>query len=143
MFAIEYDVKKVYMGRLEHGDDLLESLQKFVEDKGIKMGIIQVIGAAQRATLGFYDGNRKVYEKIEIEDELEIAGGWGNISLKDGKPMVHLHVVVSNREGRAFGGHVFEGTKVFACEFIIKHLEGPVLERALDDVTGLTLWKQT
>jgi len=142
VFAREYDVKKVYVGRLDHGDDLLESLQKFVEDNDIRTGIIQVIGAAQRVTLGFYDGHKREYKKIEIEDELEIAGGWGNVSLKDGRPMVHLHVVVSDREGRAFGGHVFEGTKVFACEFVIKHLEGPALERAFDDVTGLTLWKQ-
>ena len=32
------------------------------------------------------------------------------------------------------------GTIVFACEFILETFDGPILERDLDETTGLYLW---
>jgi predicted DNA-binding protein with PD1-like motif len=65
----------------------------------------------------------------------------GNISIKDGKPMVHAHVTLADGEGRAYGGHLAAGTPVFACEFAIhEYTADQVLARQNDPETGLMLW---
>jgi len=141
MLVREYGIKKVYMGRMDHGSDLLKSLEEFVIEKGIKTGIIQLVGAATKVGMAYYDEEDKVYYPISLNKPVEIAKSIGNISIKDGKPMVHLHITVSDEEGNAFAGHLTEGTTVFAGEFSIIELEGPELVREYDDITGLTLWK--
>jgi uncharacterized protein len=64
----------------------------------------------------------------------------GNISLKDGNPMVHAHITLADEAGKAYGGHLIPGTVVFACEFILQVFEQPLLERGFDEATGLPLW---
>jgi len=65
----------------------------------------------------------------------------GNISLKDGRPFLHAHVTLADKEGHAFGGHLAPGTIVFVCELVVQALEGPEFTRELDQETGLPLWK--
>ena len=64
-----------------------------------------------------------------------------NISMRDGKPFVHVHILLSDAEGKVFGGHLMKGTKLFACEVTIDEFEGEQLERGQDERTGLFLWK--
>ena len=71
---------------------------------------------------------------------MEIVSMYGNISLKNGKPFVHAHVVLSDKKGNARGGHLLPGSSVFACELTIEEFEGPELIRGFDERTGLTLW---
>ena len=55
--------------------------------------------------------------------------------------MVHAHVTLADAAGRAVGGHLAEGTPVFACEFIItEYLADQTLVRQNDPDTGLMLW---
>ena len=129
------------MGRLGHGKDLLEELTAVAEKEGVRLGRVEGIGAVKRARLGFYNQEEREYEFHEIDEPLEITCLIGNVSLKDGKPMVHAHVTLADKKGAAFGGHLAPGTVVFACEFVMQVLEGPELARALDDPTGLPLWK--
>jgi predicted DNA-binding protein with PD1-like motif len=83
------------------------------------------------------------YHFVELSQPLEILALAGNISLKDGQPFVHAHITLSDQEGRAFGGHLAEGTRVFACEFTIQEGHAPVtLARSFDEETGLFLWPQ-
>ncbi len=132
---------KVYMGRILHGEDLLESLHRVVENLGISLGRIEGIGALERATIGYYDQILHEYKWIEIEDSLEVLSLQGNISIKDGSPFVHAHLVLGNERGRCLGGHAGEGCRVFAFEYIIFPFAGGVLERSLDKDTGLYLWR--
>jgi hypothetical protein len=129
------------MGRLAKGEDLLAGLSKVVREEGITLGEVRAIGAVSQARVGYYHQTERRYYWLDLERPLEIASLIGNISLKDGEPMVHAHVTLSDGEGRAFGGHLAEGTLVFACEFTIQEYQ-PVtpLVRQMDDPTGLFLW---
>ena len=71
---------------------------------------------------------------------MEITNLKGNISVKDGNPFVHAHITLADKSGKCYGGHLAPGTVVFACEFLIEALDGPVFERCLDEKTGLPLW---
>ncbi len=140
MAAKEYTRKRTFVGRIPHGSDLLNSLTDFVKEKGIKLGRLQMIGAVQRAVAGFYDSEAEKYENFVFEKPMEVLSLVGNVSLKDGQPFIHAHITLSDEKGQSFGGHLMEGTIVFAAEFIIEELEGENLEREFDKTTGLALW---
>ncbi|MGH8104078.1 MAG: PPC domain-containing DNA-binding protein [bacterium] len=122
------------------GKDLYEELSVLVGKRKIKAGFITCIGALQKAKVAFYNQKTHEYEEHEMNEACEIVACTGNITLKEGKPFVHIHLVVSDKTGRAFGGHALPGCKVFACEGFIFSFYGKV-ERALDEATGLHLWK--
>ncbi len=136
----KYRAGHMIMGRLEHGADLLEEITEICRKEDIQMGRVEAIGAVSGARLGFYNQDTHEYEFFTIDQPLEILSLAGNVSIKDGESMVHAHVVLGDKEGKAFGGHLAVGTTVFACECIIEILEGPTLERAIDGKTKLPLW---
>ena len=129
------------MGRLAKGEDLLAALSKVAREHGITLGEVQAIGAVSQARVGYYHQTERQYYFLDLARPLEIASLIGNISVKDGEPMVHAHVTLSDSDGRAFGGHLAEGTLVFACEFTIQENQSATpLVRRMDDPTGLFLW---
>jgi predicted DNA-binding protein with PD1-like motif len=140
--AIFKEVKSIekFMGKLSHGGDLLEEMTDICRKKNIQLGRVEAMGAVQKARLAFYDQQKHEYQFFSINKPLEITKLIGNISLKDGDPMVHAHITLADKSGKAFGGHLAPGTMVFACEFILEVFEGPILERKLDKETGLPLW---
>lgn len=132
--------KKIIMGKLSFGGDLLEELTKIATEHGIRLGRIEAIGAVQKARIGFYNQNKRKYQFHLFSQPMEIVKLAGNISLKDGKPFVHAHITLADKAGKSYGGHLAEGTIVFACEFVLEAFEGPEFSRCLDEETGLSLW---
>jgi len=130
-----------WMGRLERGDDLLGALSVICRERDIRLGRVEAIGAVERAVLGYYHQRKREYEFFPLDGPHEITALMGNVSLKDGEPMVHAHVMLSDGKGAVHGGHLAPGTVVFACEVIIEAFDGPSLERGLDEETGLPLWR--
>jgi len=129
------------MGRLAKGDDLLRALEQVCREHNITLGEVRALGAVTRARVGYYDQEKREYYFLELDQPLEILALVGNVSLKDGRPMVHAHVTLGDNTGRTWGGHLGEGTPVFACEFALyEHLADQVLTRQYDPETGLTLW---
>ena len=131
----------ILMGRLDHGGDLLGQITAICRAENIQMGRVEAIGAVSSARLGFYDQRKRQYEYFVSNQSLEILSLIGNISMKDEAVMVHAHVILSDENGDAFGGHLAEGTTVFACEYQIEIFDGPILRRAPDEQTGLPLWE--
>lgn len=132
--------KKLFMGKLSYGCDLLAEITSICQKENIRLGRIEALGAVQKAHIGFYDQQTREYRFLTLPQPLEITKLIGNISLKDGKSFVHAHVTLADETGKAFGGHLAPGTVVFACEFIIEAFEGPLFERSFDEETGLPLW---
>ncbi len=132
----------MFMGKLPHKADLIGSLTEAATANGIRAGAIQVMGALQGAKVGFYDQWSKTYRELTFAKPLEIVSGMGNVSLRDVKPFVHLHLSLSDEEGKVFGGHAMEGCTVFAAEYIIMPLTGATPLRVFDETTGLYLWER-
>lgn len=137
-----YEGARVVVGRLPRGEDLLAALAAVAHRHGVRMGWLQFFGAVERARLAFYDQAERVYRELRVDEPCEIAAGVGNVSLLDGQPFVHAHVVLSDSSGRCHGGHVLEGTRVYACEFALWCLTGAEpLVRGFDPDTHLKLWQ--
>ncbi|HQN20023.1 MAG TPA: DNA-binding protein [Syntrophobacteraceae bacterium] len=131
---------RTFMGKLGKGVDLLDALTAVCSREQVRCGKIEAVGAVQKARIGFYDQQRREYGFLVLEEPLEITVLVGNISLKDGTPMVHAHVTLADETGKAYGGHLVQGTIVFACEFILQAFDEPLLDRGFDEATGLPLW---
>ncbi len=136
----KYDVREVILGRIPKGNDVLEYLQNVAEKHNIQMGIISLVGTVEEGVLGFYHQDKQEYDSLYFDRHMEIVQGTGNISLKDGKPFVHLHMSLGDDEGKVFGGHVLPGNRIFAAEYAVYILDGEPLERKIDLDTGLALW---
>lgn len=129
-----------FIGRLQRGEDLLAALTERCRAAGIRLGRLEAIGAVEVARVGFYDQDGRIYRYLDFDTPQEILSLKGNVSLRDGEVMVHAHITLGDAEGRAGGGHLAPGTRVFACEYLIEELAGAELHRSVDEVTGLPLW---
>lgn len=134
----KYECTGEYMFSIPHDSDLLSSLKGAAEQLGIEAGVFTVIGALKKAVIHYYLQEKKKYHKILLEAPLEIASGIGNIAVKDGTTIVHCHVVLADKDGRCFGGHLGEGSIVFAGEAYIRAFD-PKIMRKYDETTGLNL----
>lgn len=136
-----YNERKAFLDRLPHDGDLLVSIREAFRKAGVKMGFFVAIGAVQHARMAFYDQESHAYLEFSVEEPAEILNCTGNVSELDGETFVHAHITLGLKDGTTKGGHLVEGTKIFACELFAIPLDGEQLKRTFDDVTGLRLWK--
>lgn len=124
---------------LERGEDLLEALNRAIEALGLEAATIQLIGGLEQARVGYFDPKTREYLPTST-GHVEIASGLGNVSIRDGKPFIHLHLVLSGPDGAAVGGHAMEGCRAFVVEAYVRRLEGPPPVREEQPGMGLKLW---
>ncbi|MCX7591624.1 MAG: DNA-binding protein [Kiritimatiellae bacterium] len=134
------NLKRIIMGRLTYGCDLLDELTQICEKEQVRLGRLEAIGAVQSARLGFYDQADHKYAFVTLNQPLEVVSLLGNVSIKDGKPFVHAHILLADQSGRSYGGHLAPGTIIFAGEFVLMEFAGPDMIRTPDQQTGLQLW---
>ena len=136
---VKLSVKKTLFGRLKEGDDLLKSLEEVVKKEGIKSGAVQLIGSLKKVNIGYYSREQGKYLNRMAEGIFELVSCMGNISWKDGSPVVHIHMAVSSYDGKVLLGHVLEGNIVDATvEYIIFEFDQEIY-RKYDESTGLYL----
>lgn len=138
MLIRDFRQGRIFFARLDHGADIISQITNLAEENGIEAGALTSIGALSRAELSYYDQFSQEYGKISVEEPVELASCSGNISMRDGRTFVHAHAVLSDRMGRAWGGHLTSGT-IFAAEVYLQELSGLPLKRVPDSITGLKL----
>lgn len=136
----EFSRGRIFVSRLPHGADLLESLTNICIEKEVATASVKAIGALSSAVVAFYNQDARRYEEIRLEGKYEILGLMGNVSIRDGAPLCHLHLTLGDDRGNACGGHLVKGCRIYACEAVIEELVGPQLVRGFDEETSLPLW---
>ena len=127
-----------YFVRLERGEEVLPTLCEFVAKRKIGGGFIAGLGAVENITLGYFDPHEGKYTEVNFPGEYELANLTGNIAYIDGKPFVHAHATISDREMNTKGGHWFSGKVAATVECYIA-LVGKKFTRSLDSHLGLKL----
>jgi predicted DNA-binding protein with PD1-like motif len=124
---------------LATGDEVLSSLQEFVERENIHAASFTAIGALSDAVLCYFDWDKKEYEKIPVCEQVEVAALIGDVADDpNGKPTLHIHLVVGTRDGIAKAGHLGEAHVRPTLEVILT--ESPAhLRKVKDNETGLAL----
>lgn len=140
MYDVQAWIGPAHILKPSFGSDLLKELEEYVRANGINLAWLSGVGAVSRATIRYYDQSKQTWSDLELDRRLEVAGMWGNVSLLNGEPIVHLHVVLADEEGRCYGGHLGTNTTVFNLEILLTTLSGPPIMRKMDAETGLTIW---
>ena len=135
----EADGQRTFAVVLDAGDEVMACLEAFAVEHRIAAAQITAIGAFSEATLAFWDGARKEYLKIPVEDATEVVAMLGDVSvMEDGKPKLHLHAVLGRRDASTLGGHLLKGTVEPTLEVVLT--ESPAhLRRVHDPEKGLPL----
>jgi predicted DNA-binding protein with PD1-like motif len=131
---------RTFVGRLETGDDLVESIERFCAEREVRAAWVSVIGAVEHASFAYYEQDEQRYLELESDQHHEIIGFVGNISIRDDKPFLHAHATFGSRSGSTAGGHLLRGCVAFAAEVTIREMTGVELVRHPDEVSGLALW---
>jgi len=130
--------EKTYAIVFAKGDDVVEGLLSFAREKKIQASHFTAIGALSDITLGYFNWKKKTYDKISIQEQVEVLSLVGNIVSDNGDPKLHAHVVIGKSDGTAHGGHLMEGHVRPILEVIL--IESPShLHRKMDKETGLAL----
>lgn len=141
MLVRELKGSRSLLVRLDHGADLVDQISKLAVDEGIRAGTFSALGALIQAEIAFYDQESHEYSSLLVEESSELVSCSGNVSIRDGGPFVHVHVVLADSDGRTIGGHLLHG-KIFAAELFLIELLGVPMVRESDEATGLYLWSR-
>ncbi len=129
-----------YIVRVERGEELIGALKTLMEQEQVGSGTVTGLGATSFARLGIYDVEARVYVDRTFEGVHEICNLTGSLSWHDGAPFPHVHMVLSDFELRAIGGHCFEALAGATIEVFVRSFEERI-DRAMDDDLGLHLLK--
>lgn len=131
-----------YFIRINPNQPIVSTLKEFCKARKITLGTISGLGSLKSVTLGFFDPKTKKYQEKTFEDFLEMASLTGNITMKDGEPVLHLHTVVAGDNYKALAGHMAEAQVSLTAEIIIETVKGRI-EKEYDATTGLNLMKMS
>jgi len=135
----EIGISRMFFIKLEPDDDILKSLTKAIEKNSIQSGFFTVIGALRNANIGYYILEENRYKTITLVGDFEILSCIGNITQKDGSPVIHAHLVIGDKDGQAFGGHLLpENCISITGEVFLIEAKTP-LERKIDEKFKISL----
>ena len=129
-----------YVLSLDNHVEIVEALTAFCREKQIHAGSITGIGAISEATFRFLDPATKQYVDKTFDEQMEITNLTGNISEKDGKPYLHVHITASRRDYTCICGHLLSARVNGACELLVDDFGEVRLGRRFDGETGLNLY---
>lgn len=131
VFAVIFDI----------GEDPMAGLKRFAEEQNLTGASFTAIGAFSEATLAYFDWEKKAYERIPVQEQVEVLALVGDIAIQGrNEKNVHAHVVLGRRDGSARGGHLLAAKVRPTLEVIVTESPG-YLKRVHDPRSGLSLIK--
>jgi predicted DNA-binding protein with PD1-like motif len=115
--------------RLEHGEDILESVRQTVKEERSTMIVVSGLGMISEFELGYFDNGN--YLRKRYKEPHELLAMQGTVST-EGEPRIHIHVTVADKEHSAFGGHLMSGKAWMSNEIAFIRLERLISVRSLD-----------
>ena len=122
----------------ETGDEVISTLTNFAKEHRITAAHFTAIGAFSDTGIGYFDWQRKDYVNNPVNEQVEVVSLIGDITLADGKPKVHAHVVLGRSTGAAMGGHLLEAHVRPTLELVLQN-SAQQLKRKFDPQSGLAL----
>lgn len=139
MNSVISKAKRVIVGKVLPEEDLIDKIREMVHKFEIKSGLVNVIGAFKKFTLGYYDIPKKDYLFKTFEENVELVSCMGNIAHKDGEPIIHLHAMVGRPDYSIIGGHLDQPSIVSVTGEVYIYEIDKVLERKKDPQFDLSL----
>ena len=126
---------QIHVVILDLGEEAFAALTRFANESAIAAASLTAIGAFERATVGWFDIASKSYRKIEVDEQCEVLSAIGDVAVgDDGKPSLHVHIVLGLADGSTRGGHLLSGTVRPTLEVVLTEVPA-----TLDERSGRTL----
>jgi predicted DNA-binding protein with PD1-like motif len=102
---------KTWKVSFKAGDDVLGGMARFAAAHPMQQAQLAGVGGTIKATLAWYDPKVKAFKQIAVNEKCEISGVTGTITTDaQGKPNVHLHLVLTRQDGSTVSGHLISAT---------------------------------
>ena len=76
-------------------------------------------------------GDTKKFRMIHIDQQAEVLSLLGDIAMYQGKPVVHVHMVVGFGDGTAHGGHLLQAHVWPTLEVIVTSYPRPLIRNLI------------
>jgi predicted DNA-binding protein with PD1-like motif len=121
---------KIYTFRLKPQQDLLDSIEAYAVRMKIEAGcVLSSVGSLRHAALRL--ANRSSIS--EYDGPFEILSLNGTVSSHGS----HLHLSISDGDGKTIGGHLVSGCKIYTtAEIVLASFEDVVYKREHADDSG-------
>ncbi len=135
---------RTFILRLEDGEILHETVERFAAEQGIGAASLIAVGGADRESrlvVGPRDGRARPVTPMEhvLEDVHEIAGVGTLFAGEDGRPVLHMHLA-AGRQADTVTGCVRNGVRVWqVMEIVLWEMTGTAAVRCKDQATGFAL----
>ena len=130
-----------YVLRLDPGEEIVTSLIRLVEQENVQLGSVSAIGAAGDVTIGIFSTREKQYYSQRYQGDYEISALVGNVTRREGKPYLHLHITIGNPvTGEVHAGHLTSAVISATLELFLQVWDGQV-DRKFSDTVGLNLFE--
>ncbi|MBG0760981.1 DNA-binding protein [Vibrio cidicii] len=122
----------ILVTRLTRGDDLKKVLAEIVTQHSISAGsIASCVGSLSALNIRLAGAE----QTLSLEAPFELVSLMGTLTAKH----QHVHIAVSDTQGRVWGGHLLKGCLIdTTAELIIHHYPDLVFQRAFDEQTGFS-----
>lgn len=126
---------QIHVVILDPGEEAFAALTRFANEAGIAAASLTAIGAFERATVGWFDIASKSYRKIEVDEQCEVLSAIGDVAVgDDGRPSLHVHIVLGLADGSTRGGHLLAGTVRPTLEVILTEVPATLRRRKRADL---------
>lgn len=106
----QYGGERTFVLILDPGDEAFSAISRFAAEERLSAASLTALGAFSKATVGWFDLDAKSYRKIPVDQQCEVLSALGDIAIDDqGKPSLHMHVVLGLCDGTTRGGHLLDG----------------------------------
>jgi len=121
---------KYFAFRIQPGQDLRQSLQKFVNEHKLQAAFVQTsVGSLTQVKLRFANQTKETI----LKGHFEIVSLAGTLSKEGGS---HLHISVADETGKTLGGHLLDGSLVYTtAEVVLGELMDLKFTRTTDPKT--------
>jgi predicted DNA-binding protein with PD1-like motif len=138
-FKLIDQTPKTFVLVFQTGDELATGLSQFAEEQRLSAARFEGLGGLSSVRLAWFSWDSKKYEpSVTLDEQVELLSLIGDVALRDGKPFVHAHAVISKKDGTAYGGHLLEARIRPTCEVVLTESPTP-LEKVVDPESGIAL----
>jgi predicted DNA-binding protein with PD1-like motif len=102
--------ERTFVLALDSGEEAFGEIAEFATRASLKAASLTALGAFERATVGWFDLQKKEYRPVAVDEQCEGLSLLGDIAVgDDGKASLHMHAVLGLQDGSVRGGHFLKG----------------------------------
>ncbi|MBI4992237.1 MAG: DNA-binding protein [Candidatus Harrisonbacteria bacterium] len=114
--------------------------KRFFLNYKIGGGWVSGLGSMINPELAYYDLEKGKYLNKRFTGKFEVLNLTGNAAYLGKNLVLHIHITLSGRDYKVFGGHLIDGKVGGTLEVFLNAVSGTKrLKKKLDSATGLTL----